>query len=185
MGRHGSATNYWLEPTLATATLLALGPAWNGGSKIASTLRVVLPAIVIAVSIGPMQDALRAWDRDRRFLDNALAATRRHCPHDATRSWMASIAALELDGTGRIATFEFGLGFALRRGEWKLESLERVLLDPANRCFVHWRDLRVPFVLESPESEVTLWDGELRPLLLEHFALAEESGGIWIYERVR
>jgi hypothetical protein len=157
-GRFGSATNYWLEPTLATTALLAfhrevqchnlplrtnMRNDWlEHGQKLWRVLPFAgYPIFVAAISLGPWREL---GTRHPTNFRNQLRELRDLCPDDATGSWISSNAPLEFKGTGRIAMGDFGMAFAIRRGSLGMSVLDPLLRNDRVRCYVHSRDLRIP-----------------------------------------
>src|SRR5262249_50667295 len=137
MGKHGSATNYWLEPTFAAALLVAhvpfSPPPFLG--RIRGPLAVVAPLLVFAIGIAP---TLRMLDTARAQGD-LLARIRTACPVDADHTLLASskINGLELAATHKLTFPDWALAFAVRKSEFPLEVFRTALHDPKISCLLH------------------------------------------------
>lgn len=183
MGRHGSSTHYWLEPVLATTTLLALGPVTALPRRWCELVHVATPIVIAAFSYVPTRDVLRDFRTVQRDRDATMALVAQHCQNDAEHSWISTVSQLELEGTGKIAAFEFGLQFAQERGEWSSEVLRELLAHPACSCFVHYRDLAEPIPAGKNPRELTLYDRDLAAFLLEHYEDVASAYGHHVYRR--
>lgn len=182
MGKHGSATNYWLEPTLAMIVVLARGPRLPSLAPPARRLALAAPALPLVFA------ALGAYDLHQQRALPAMIATRAAwvrevCPLGPGRTLIASDPSLELAATGKVAFPAWSLAFAVRERKLPVAALAEPLESPATTCFVNDRRLEAPYVLADPASEAPIWDVELRDTILARYTFTASRHGVYVYAR--
>lgn len=176
MGKLGSATNYWLEPTAALAVALA---AHRGSWKVgvwAGAMGLVL--VAVALDLGALPKEARGWVEDARTLERA----RRACTPGPGEVWSASDPMLEYALAGRVTRAPWQLSLLVRAGKLPVSMLASDLAEPRLTCFA----MRGPG-LESPPGrtpvEDGLYDHELWAPMREHFERVGDTGVLYIYRR--
>ncbi|AKV02767.1 hypothetical protein AKJ09_09430 [Labilithrix luteola] len=180
LSKIGSASNYLLEPCVAAVIVLARADV--------PKLRVPPLVLAIVALVQALWTGLASWNSAREHvpLDRARAATianvRASCgaaPNDVV---LADEPGLELMMNGRIVQTPFQATHSSRRGRWPVEAWMADVSHPSARCLVMQDDL-----LERPLATVDVvhdrFSPELRRVLREHFELAYERTGYWVYRR--
>ncbi|HEV3192963.1 MAG TPA: hypothetical protein VGY54_20795, partial [Polyangiaceae bacterium] len=179
MAKLGSATNYWLEPSLAAVLLMAHAPIPRTGwmaAPAAQWLAALAALVVLALNV---QACLRAT-REARERHDAIGRVRARCGAAPSDLVLAESPGLEMMLDGRVIETPFQMTHLVRRGRYPIELWKADIAAPEVRCLVTESDL-----LERPLSEVSIDDDrfgpEMRAALVARFELVARDDGYWIY----
>lgn len=180
LAKIGSASNYFLEPCVAAAIVIArvdlpaVGPtarlafslaalvqaAWNGTASVKSAIE--------HVRASPIRSA-------------TIASVRAACGARAEDVVIADEPGLELMMNGRIVATPFQSTHLARRGRFPQGAWIADVNRPEVKCLVMQSDL-----LSRPLSDVRIehdaFGPELRRALADRFELAFERGGLFVYK---
>jgi len=179
MGKVGSATNYWLEPSFAAVLLMAHAPIPRLGWTVAPSVRW-LAALAVLVVLGlNAQASLRAM-REARVRRAAIGRIRARCGAAPSDLVLAEHPGLEMMLDGRVIETPFQVTHLVRQGRYPIDLWKADIAAPEVRCLVTESNL-----LERPLSDVNVDDDrfgpEMRAALVVRFELAARDGGYWIY----
>jgi hypothetical protein len=186
MAKHGSGTNYWLEPSMAALIALGCSPrrelpdgpehepwlAWAGAALSAGAACVSLPAFL------SIRDADRAWAE-------TTEAVRSRCPLRPGEVLVSSFVGLELAIDGRVVVPDWQNAYLVRAGKFPLDAWRADLASPAGaRWFVARSDFEdpAPERIEGP-TEVSAYRRELHDVVAAHFVYRESIGNVLVFER--
>jgi hypothetical protein len=184
MGKHGSGTAYWLEPTMAMIAVLAYSAPISLGPRGDATARLLAPILPVALGAMSIPFFLREWsssEHDAAHVRNVRAACRLG-PGEAAA---ASDTGLEMALAGRVTWAPWATTFLIRSGAFPLSTIEADYARPALACFVD-RGCEtvtpepVPF---DPGSEHSIFRFELRDTILRNFRLETRVDGECIFRR--
>ncbi|MGD0526111.1 MAG: hypothetical protein ABSE49_13250 [Polyangiaceae bacterium] len=184
MAKHGSGTQYWLEPTMAA--LVALGAC--GPAPVASRAGVWLgwAGLVLALAVGGTSfPELLAAAREERRWNAVVEALRSHCTLRPGEVVVSSDSTLELELDGRVIVPSWQTSYLVRNGKFPLDAwrsdLERA---DGPRWFVHSEDyLEPPPDRVEGITEVSAFRKELRDVMEARFAYDTEIDGMLVYVR--
>ena len=178
LAKIGSATNYWMEPSIASLVALANAPL-RLEARAARWVLFLLPVQALYTGVAGVRssiESLRDAPAKRAALDGARAA----CGAQGTALVMADEPGLELELDGRILSTPFQLTHLARRGRFPLSTWIADVERPEVGCLVMQDDL-----LERPAAAVSVehdrFGPEMRAALVRRFELARAGGGLWIY----
>ena len=184
MAKHGSGTQYWLEPTMAA--LVALGTCEP--AAVASRLGVSLAwaglGLALAVGGTSFPQLLAVAKEDRRW-NAVVESLRAHCALRPGEVIVSSDSTLELELDGRIIVPSWQTSYLVRSGKFPLEAWRRDLARPDGaRWFVHSED----YVEPPPDrvegvTEVSAFRKELRDVMEASFVFDTEIDGMLVYVR--
>jgi hypothetical protein len=133
LGKVGSASNYWLEPVVATiASVAHFGAKFDWSKPLHAALAC---AQVFYVEIAASRSALERYVADKeeaRFVQRVRDACQ-PAPHHVV---MSDHAGIEYLTNGRIVTTAFQLAHATERGYLPQTLWRDLLTHPAVTCFV-------------------------------------------------
>ena len=179
MAKHGSGTNYWLEPTMAAIVAIAFMPARRGSAWLAYSGAVV-GLLVAALSVPAYWREVEEW----RGHEAELALLDRHCVRGAGDVVVSSEAALELALNGRVLVPDWQSSFLARRGTFPAQAWRGDLRDP------HARWLVLTFepgdvVADSNDArvEVSAFRDLLKPAVEEAFVVDARIGRFVVFRR--
>jgi len=138
LGKIGSASNYWLEPVVATiATVAWFGSAIDWTRAVHGVLAC---AHVFYVGIAAQKSALERIVADAHEAE-FVEGVRRRCKPDEHHVVLSDHAGVEYLANGRVVTTAFQLVHASQRGLIRPGLWADLLRDPNVTCFVAETDL--------------------------------------------
>ena len=184
MAKHGSGTQYWLEPTMAALVALGTcGPAavpsrrgvwlaWGGLALALGVAGVSLPALVSAA-------------REERRWNAVVESLRAHCTLRPGEVIVSSDSTLELELDGRVIVPSWQTSYLVRSGKFPLDEWRRDLMrSDGAKWFVHSEDyLEPPPARIQGTTEVSAYRKELRDVIEASFAYDGEIDGMLVYVR--
>ncbi len=179
MGKVGSSTAYWLEPTIAAVAILAHVPIPHirlldvALARWALALAVLLTLALSAVA--SLKGVREAFERRA-----AIARVREKCGARASDLVLADHPGLEMMLDGRVLETPYQLTYLVRKGSYPLALWKADIAAPQIRCLVAETDLSDPAPAPS-DLETERFGGEIRPALLARFELVGKDSGLWIY----
>jgi hypothetical protein len=181
MAKHGSGTQYWLEPTMAA--LLALGTLPDAPSPSTPWIAWGGLVFVTAASAAGVLGFAHAPAQYRTYHDR-LVRLREHCPIHPGEVLMSGSADLELEMNGRVLIPAWQSAYLIRTGKFPLEAWREDLARPQVRWLVQGRDYLDP----APEriegiTEVSAYRKELRDVVEKNFILDAEIDGLLVFRR--
>lgn len=186
MGKHGSGTAYWLEPTMGMVAVLAYSTPISLGARAQAlaALTAPLPPVVLGAMSIPF--LLREWGATQRDAGH-VAEVRAACRLGPGEVAAASDTGLEMALSGRVTWAPWATTFLVRSGAFPLATLEADYARPALACFVDRgcdtiTPEPVPF---DPGSEHSIFRFELRDTILRNFQLAARVDGECVFRRDR
>lgn len=191
MAKHGSGTQYWIEPTMAATVAIAFMPAPSTSSSAPASFgarwtmgALLLGLFVAATSLPAYARELAAW----RVHDEELTSIDRHCGRDAGRGEVvvSSDVTVELALDGRILVPDWQSAFLARRGTFPVDAWRGDLGDPRARWLVLPFDPAAPTSIEDTNDtrmEVSAFRDLLRPAVDRHFVRDAQIGGFVIFRR--
>jgi hypothetical protein len=179
VGKVGSSTNYWMEPTVAAVMLFVWAPVvpirWLEASavEVAASIAVLgILAVDTAASVGAIDTAVK---RGR-----AVGKVRAECGAAATDLVLAEHPGYEVMLNGRLLETPYQMTHLAQSGRYPIELWKADIRAPQIRCLVMESDL-----LERPLNEVNLADDrfgvDLRAALVRRFERVAEDSGLWVY----
>jgi hypothetical protein len=179
MGKVGSSTAYWLEPTIAAVAIIAYVPIAHVRLFDVALARwgLALAALVTLAlsSVASLKGVRQAFEQRA-----AIARVREECGARASDLVMADHPGLEMMLDGRVLETPYQLTYLVRKGNYPLALWKADVAAPQIRCLVTESDLVAP----SPAAgglETERFGAEIRPALLARFELAAKDSGLWIY----
>jgi hypothetical protein len=179
MGKVGSSTSYWLEPTVAAVTTMANVPVPALALWSSSWARLSLTAASVATlllsAVASLQGARTAFVRR-----DAIGRVRAECGARASDLVMAEHPGLEMMLDGRVLETPYQLTHLVRKGHYPLALWESDIASPQVRCLVTESDSleRPPTAIDADNDR---FGPEIRPALTARFQLVARDGGLWIY----
>jgi hypothetical protein len=182
MGKVGSSTNYWMEPTVGAVLLLGYAPipaipSWEQARFQTSAALFCLGALAVnaAGSLIALNASVLRGAAVRRVRARCGAA-----PEDLV---LAEHPGYEVMLNGRLLETPYQMTHLARSGRYPLDLWKTDIGASQIRCLVMESDL-----LERPLSDVNVADDrfgvEMRAALTRRFELVAQDSGLWIY-RVR
>jgi hypothetical protein len=187
MGKHGSGTAYWLEPTMAMVVVLAYGEPILLGQQRALLLGVrAAPLLPVVFGVMSVPYFLREYDTARRD-ETLVRDLRTACALGLGETVTASDTGLEMALSGRVTWAPWATTFLLRSGAFPLATIENDYGRQALACFVDRScdsitPEPVPF---DPGSEHSVFRFELRPTILANFQRVDRVSGACVFRRAR
>jgi len=184
MAKHGSGTQYWLEPTMAA--LVALGACEPATVPSRASLGLAWGGLALAFAVGGTSlPQLVAAAREERRWNGVVESLRAHCTLRPGEVLVSSDSTLELELDGRIVVPSWQTSYLVRKGEFPLDAWRRDLARPDGaRWFVHSEDyLEPPPDRIEGTTEVSAYRKELRDVIEASFAYDGEIGGMLVYVR--
>jgi len=175
LGKVGSASNYWVEPSLASLVILANAPI----PPISQRAKVWLVLLGLSDLAGTA--AVSAWfaaheARRARAQAAFLADVRHQCPGVT----LSDGAGIEMELNDRVIISSFQLRWMIAADQFPVAAWTDTIADPAVTCAVMQSN-----VLELPADDERGWhDGlgtEVRAAMKRRFALVEHRAGLWFY----
>lgn len=179
MAKHGSGTQYWLEPTMAAIVAIAFMPPGRAPRALRSAgpLAVVLVAVL---SLPAYWRELAEW----RVNDAEILLVDRHCAREKGEVVVSSEAALELALDGRVLVPDWQSSFLARRGTFPAQAWRNDLRDPHARWLVLAFDPAVPAEdTNDARIEVSAFRDVLRPVIDESFVRDARIGRYVVFRR--
>lgn len=175
LSKTGSASNYWMEPCVAAAVLIArTGPPRLG--PLATMLAVVQALWVGVATVRSSVEGIH----DAYARAALLARARMVCgigPNDVV---LADEPGLELQLNNRVISTPYQFSYLARSGAFPITIWRQDVERPEIRCLVMRIDL-----LERPPStsdtEVDAFPLAVREVLVRRFVLADQDAGWRIY----
>jgi len=183
MAKHGSGTQYWIEPTMAATVAIAFMPSIVGARWRVGALLVGL--LVGITSVPAYANEIAAW----RTHGEELASIDRHCGRDPGRGEVvvSSDVTLELALDGRILVPDWQSAFLARRGTFPVDAWRSDLGDPRARWLVLPFDPASPASVEDTNDtrmEVSAFRDLLRPAIERNFVRDARVGRFVIFRRL-
>ncbi len=184
MAKHGSGTQYWLEPTMAALVALGTcGPAVTvsrGGGWLAWA------GLALALAVGGTSfPQLVAAAREVGRWNAVVEKLRANCTLRPGEVVVSSDSTLELELDGRIVVPSWQTSYLVRNGQFPLDEWRRDLARPDGaRWFIHSEDYLEP----PPERiegivEVSAYRKELHDVIEASFVPDGEIDGMLVYVR--
>jgi hypothetical protein len=184
MAKHGSGTQYWLEPTMAALVALGTcGPAVSV-SRWGGLLAWAGLGLALAVGGTSFPQLLSAAREERRW-NAVVESLRAHCTLRRGEVIVSSDSTLELELDGRVIVPSWQTSYLVRNGQFPLDAWRRDLARPDGaRWFIHSEDYLEP----PPERvegivEVSAFRKELRDVMEASFVYDGEIDGMLVYVR--
>lgn len=175
MAKHGSGTQYWVEPTMAAVVAVAFMPAPVARAASETSLRysrilarcaaVASLAIVGATSAVAVADELGWW----RSQTAAIAAVDRHCVREPGELVVSSDPTIELALDGRILVPDWQSAFLARVGKFPADAWRNDLRNPRVRWLALEVDPEEPLIGNDARVEVSAFRDVLRSVVEEEF----------------
>ncbi len=184
MGKHGSGTAYWLEPTMAMVVVLAHGEPFATSQRAQTQAAVFAPLLAVLVGAMSVPYFLAELARARR--DPALVERLRvACKLADGEAVVASDTGLEMALSGRVTWAPWATSFLLRDGAFPLATIQGDYGRSALACFVdRGCDVVTPEPLPFDRgSEHSIFRFELRETVLANLHLAERIEGTCVFRR--
>lgn len=179
MGKVGSSTAYWLEPTVAAVAIMAHAPIPHVRmSDFAPTRWVLALAALVTLSlssVASLKGVRQAFERRA-----AIARVREECGARASDLVLADQPGLEMMLDGRVLETPYQLTYLVRKGSYPLALWKADIVAPQIRCLVTETDLLDPAPAPG-DLQTERFGAEIRPALLARFELASKDSGLWIY----
>jgi len=184
LAKIGSASNYWMEPMVATTVVAALVP-WTlpETGRVAWGLAGASLFQALWTGVGTMRsvpEAIDAANVHAQFVQRVRAT----CNPGVDEVILADEPGLELMLNGRVIATPFQLTHLARRGKYPLEPWVSDVLRVESRCLLMEDDL-----LDRPLSQVSVehdrFGPELRTVLRAKFVRTQEQGGWRLYRASR
>jgi hypothetical protein len=179
MSKVGSATGYWLEPTVAAVMIMAhvaipRVPIWD-----LAGVRWTIAAAALATLAWNTAASLKAA-REAFVRRDAIARVRAECGARAADLVLADNPGLEMMLDGRVLETPYQFTHLVRRGAYPVDLWKSDIAAPQIRCLVAEADLLEPSRVAT-DLENERFGPEIRPALMARFAFAAEDDGLWIY----
>ncbi len=173
----GSATNYWMEPCVASLVVLSRAPSWPivAGSRARLAAAIVALVQSLWTGVASVRSVLEelAWQLPSER--HALERAREVCRASRAELLLGDEVGIELALNGRIMTTPFQMTHLARRGLFPVSLWLADVRRPELAGVVMEDDL-----LERPLTEVDVnhdrYGPELRAVLRDRFALADRQG---------
>lgn len=181
LAKIGSASNYFLEPCVASLVVLSRADVPSLGERGRAAFAGAALVQAIWTGTASATSALRQIPlaRERAAVIATVRATCGASPNDLV---VADEPGLERMMNGRIVQTPFQSTHLARRGRFPNEAWIADLAKPEVRCLVMQDDLlERPLELRSVEHD--RFGPELRAALAAEFQLASERGGFFVYAR--
>ncbi len=174
MAKIGSATHYWLEPSMAAVIVVATVPRQKSATSlpIATTCLALLLAVLNARSIVLELPRLRSTP-------SALEHARKVCALGPTDVAIGEHPGIEMDLNQRIVATPFQLAHMQASD---LEPWKHDIRKPEVRCLVMESDL-LEQPLDRGDSAHDRFNVPMREALRTTFVLADQSGAFWTYRK--
>ncbi|MEO6420085.1 MAG: hypothetical protein ABIP39_11785, partial [Polyangiaceae bacterium] len=185
MGKSGSATNYWGEPSIAMLVVLGFTPLPEPsriGRLVLALAGVTLAVASAVASVGLAREVLARDDAGVA----GIARVRALCMASPASVIVAGDPGVELMLNGRVVETPFQTSFLVRHGKFPLSLWKEDLAHPEVSCVVLFND-----VLEHPPPtdpevvvETLCYGVELHEAMNRDFYLASPGvDGLWVYRR--
>jgi hypothetical protein len=179
MAKHGSGTQYWIEPTMAAIVAIAFMPARRAPRPLRGAA-VVLAFLVAVISVPAYAREVEAWRVDRA----ELALVDAYCAREKGDVVISSEAALELALDGRLLVPDWQSSFLARRGTFPAAAWRNDLRDPHARWLVLGFDPTAPTEdTNDARVEVSAFRDILRPVVDEAFVRDARIGRYVVFRR--
>ena len=177
LAKLGSATHYWLEPSVVALVTLGQLPL-RKSEPFAAAASFALSIAVCASSLPPFARAPSAW----REWPRIIADTRRACGDGVV---MASDVRFEMELNGRPIVPAWESAHMARAGTFPLDAWRADLLRPEVTCVVTDGVFFDPLPEGHDLVEVGAYRRELRPALESAFAPGPRVGPYLVFTRRR
>jgi hypothetical protein len=179
MAKVGSATGYWLEPSVAAVMVIAYAPVVPVTRAMGAPVALAV-SMVAAVVLGLSAAAsVRAFGEALAERD-AIARVRSTCGAASADLVLGEHPGLEMMLDGRVLETPYQMTHLVRAGRYPAPLWQKDILLPQVRCLVTESD-----VVERPLSQVDLEEDrfavEIRATLRDKFELVMRDGPLWIY----
>jgi len=179
MSKVGSATGYWLEPTVAAVMIMAHVPIPRARMWSLAGVRFTVAAAALATLAWNAAASLKAAHAALARRD-AIARVRAECGARASDLVMADNPGLEMMLDGRVLETPYQFTHLVRTGAYPIDLWKSDIAAPQIRCLVTEADLLEPSRVAT-DLENERFGPEIRPALVARFAFAAEDSGLWIY----
>ena len=179
VGKVGSSTNYWMEPTVAAVLLLGYAPVpplavlEQPGVQTAAAL-LCLGALAVN-AIGSLNALHTVIARGA-----AVGRVRAHCGAGPDDLVLAEHPGYEFMLNGRLLETPYQMTHLARSGRYPVDLWRTDIGASQIRCLVMESDL-----LERPLSDVNIADDrfgvQMRAALTHRFEFVAQDSGLWIY----
>ena len=179
MAKHGSGTQYWIEPTMAAIVAIAFMPARRATFQLRAAGAVVA-ALVTVTSVPAYSHELEEWQVRKA----ELALVDHYCTRQAGDVVVSSEAAIELALDGRVIVPDWQSSFLARRGMFPAEAWRNDLRDPHARWLVLAFDPAEPAAdTNDARIEISAFRDVLRPVVDEAFVRDARIGPFVVFRR--
>ncbi len=179
MGKVGSSTAYWLEPTVAAVTIMAHVPIPRVRPWDLAVTRWLVALLSLAILAWNAAASLKAA-REAFVRRAAIARIRGECGAQASDLVLADHPGLEMMLDDRVLETPYQLTHLVRKGSYPLALWKSDIAAPQIRCLVTETDLLAP-APAAGDLENERFGPEIRPALLSRFELVTQDSGLWIY----
>jgi len=175
LGKVGSASNYWVEPSLAALIILANAPI----PPVSQRARAWLVILGLCDLTGTA--AVSAWVAVHEASGaRAKAAFLAEVRHQCLGVTLSDGAGIEMELNDRVIISSFQLRWMIAADQFPVAAWTDTIADPAVTCAVMQSS-----VLELPVEGDRGWhDGlglEIRAAMKRRFALVDHRAGLWLY----
>jgi hypothetical protein len=179
MAKHGSGTQYWLEPTAAALVAFATLPSPFG--KRWAPAGFAFAFVIALTSLPAMHAEVSSWHAYRA----ALAEVDRHCARDPGDAIVSTDVTLELALDGRLFVPSWQSSFLVRSGTFPIDAWRSDLRDPHVRWLVLGFDPDEPNLHPTADErvEVSAFRDLLRPVIDETFVHDGRIGPWHVFRR--
>jgi len=179
MAKVGSATGYWLEPTVAAVMVMAYVPiprirAWDFAGVRWALVAAVLTTLALN-TVASLKGVHAAFARR-----DAIARVRAECGVRASELVLADHPGLEMMLDGRVLETPYQFTHLIRNGGYPLQLWKSDIQAPQIGCLVTETNLVQP-APAAADLENERFGAEIRPALLARFELVAQDGDLWIY----
>jgi hypothetical protein len=179
MAKVGSATGYWLEPTVAAVMVMAYVPvprirAWDFAGVRWALAAAALTTLALN-AVASLKGVHAAFARR-----DAIARVRAECGARASDLVLGDQPGLEMMLDGRVLETPYQFTHLVRDGRYSLELWKSDIEAPQIRCLVTETNLMEP-APAAADLENERLGPEIRPALLARFELVAQDGDLWIY----
>ncbi|HEY3822143.1 MAG TPA: hypothetical protein VGL81_33490 [Polyangiaceae bacterium] len=184
MAKHGSGTQYWLEPTMAALVVLGACPPAAAPSRAGAWAAWAGLVLAVAVGATSFPELVRAAREETRW-NAVVEKLRAHCTLRPGEVIVSSDTTLELELDGRVIVPSWQTSYLVRTGKFPLEAWRRDLAGrDGPRWFIHSEDyLEPPPERIEGATEVSAFRKELRDVMEATFTFDSEIDGMLVYKR--
>jgi hypothetical protein len=187
LGKYGSATHYWLEPTMAALVALGAAPASHPSVPASSSgvrepralgvLALSFAALVLATSLPELARKAaeyRAWP-------DVVADVRRACALEPGKVALANDARIEMELNGRVVIPAWETAHMIRAGTFPVDAWREDLASDAVGCLVDDAWFAGPQTERSIALEGAAYRRELRDNVDARFGAPETVAWLAVF----